>query len=174
MNRRLYFVLPDVEHSHSMMDDLLLARVNAKRIHFLAKPGTQMGDLPEATISERTDLIEGWEIGMGMGAVLGLIGGLITIMIPTWWYTAPVPVIPSLVICTLIGFVGGGFWTALVATTIPNNRLKPFEKQIAKGKVLMMVLVPFHRTQEIRALVEKKHPEATYRGTWPTDHVMFP
>jgi len=174
MNRRLYFMLPDVEHAHLMLDDLLLARIDAKRIHFLAKAGTPMGDLPEASISERSDLIEGWEIGMGLGALLGLIGGLITIMIPTWWYTKPVPVIPSLLICTLIGFVGGGFWTALVATTIPNARLKPFEKQIARGKVLMIVLVPFHKIKEVRRLVAKKHPEAAYRGAWPTDHVMFP
>jgi hypothetical protein len=62
----------------------------------------------------------------------------------------------------------------VVATTIPNARLKPFEKQIAHGRVLMMVLVPFHRIKEIRKLVLKKHPEAAYRGTWPTDHVIFP
>lgn len=173
MNRRLYFMLPDVEHSHSMMDDLLLARVDAKRIHFLAKPGMAMGDLPVATVSERTDLIEGWEIGMGLGALIGLIAGLIAISIPTWWYTKPIPTI-AVLICTIIGFVGGGFWTALVATTIPNVRLKPFEKQIARGRVLMIVLVPFHRIKEIRELVAKKHPEAAYRGIWPTDHVMFP
>ena len=59
MNRRLYFILPDIVSAHAMMDDLLFARVDAKRIHFLARLGTPMGDLPEATISERTDLIEG-------------------------------------------------------------------------------------------------------------------
>lgn len=174
MNRRLYFMLPGVESAHTMMNDLLLARVNANRIHFLAKPGTPMGDLPEATVSERSDLIEGWEIGMGLGALFGLVAGLVAISIPTWWYTQPIPVIPTLLICTLTGFLGGGFWTAVVATTIPNARLKPFEEHIAKGRVLMMVLVPFHRTHEIRELVENKHPEAAYRDTWPTDHVMFP
>lgn len=174
MNRRLYFMLPDTEHAHVMMNDLLLARFDANRIHFLAKPGTPMGDLPEATISERTDLIDGWEIGMGLGALLGLAAGLITIIIPTWWYTKPVPVIPTVLICTLIGVLAGGFWTALVASTIPNARLKRFEQQIDQGKVLMIVLVPFHRVKEVRKLVAKKHPEAAYRGAWPTDHVMFP
>ncbi len=83
MNCRLYFMLPDVESAHAMMSDLLLARVNAKRIHFLAKSGTPMGDLPEATVSERSDLIEGWEIGMGLGALFGLVAGLVAISIPT-------------------------------------------------------------------------------------------
>lgn len=174
MNRRLYFVLPDVASAHATMDDLLLARVNANRIHFLAKPGTDMGDLPEATISERSDLIEGWEIGMGLGALLGFALGLVALSVPVWWYTQPIPTVATLVICTLVGIIGGGFWTAVVASTIPNERLKPFKKQIAQGKVLMMVLISFHRANEIRALVERKHPEAAYRGTWPTDHVMFP
>ncbi|MGZ8270921.1 MAG: hypothetical protein ACXW1T_06920, partial [Methylophilus sp.] len=63
MNRRLYFILPDVVSAHEMMDNLLLARVDANRIHFIAKPGPLMGNLPEASISERTDMIDGWEIG---------------------------------------------------------------------------------------------------------------
>ncbi|ADI29230.1 hypothetical protein [Methylotenera versatilis] len=174
MNRRLYFVLPDVVSAHGMFDDLLLARVNANHIHFLANESTKLGDLPAATISERSDLIEGWEIGMGLGALLGLILGLVALAVPVWWYTQPLPTFATLAICTLVGFMGGGFWTAVVATTIPNVRLKPFEKQISRGKVLMMVLVPFHRINEIRELVIKKHPEAAYSGTWPTDHVMFP
>jgi len=77
MNRRLYFMLPDVKSAHTMLDDLLLARVNANRIHFMAKPDTPMGDLPEATLSERTDLIEGWEVGMGLGTLVGFASSLV-------------------------------------------------------------------------------------------------
>ena len=84
------------------------------------------------------------------------------------------PIIATLVICTLAGFLGGGFWTAVLATTIPNARLKPFENQIAQGKVFMIALAPFHRINEIRELVERKHPEVAFEGTWPTNHVMFP
>lgn len=174
MNRRLYFMLPDIDSAHAMLDDLLLARVNADRIHFLARPGTPMENLPEAAISERTDLIEGWEIGMGLGALTGLVAGLVAISIPTWWYTKPIPVIATMLICALVGLLAGGMWTALVATNIPNTQLKQFEGRIAKGQVLMMVLAPFHRVQEVRKLVAEKHPEAAYSGIWPTEHVMFP
>lgn len=174
MNRRLYFMLPDVKSAHAMLDDLLLARINANHIHFMAKPGTPMADLPEATISERTDVIEGWEMGMGLGALAGLVLGFVAIMIPTWWYTKPIPFVATVLICTAVGFVAGGMWMALVATSIPNKQLKKFEGQIAKGQVLMIVLAPFHRVQEIRKLVADKHPEAAYSGTWPTEHVIFP
>ena len=174
MNRRLYFMLPDVKSAHAMLNDLLLARVNASNIHFLAKPGTPMQDLPEATISERSDMIEGWEIGMGLGTLVGFASGLVAVMIPTWWYTKPIPVETTLLISTAVGFLVGGLWTALVATGIPNSQFRRFAKNIAKGQVLMIVLTPLHRVQQIRKLVADKHPEAAYSGTWPTEHVIFP
>ena len=174
MKRRLYFLLPGISSANLMMNDLLLARVNADSIHFLAKSGTALGDLPEATISERSDLIEGWEIGMGLGAVLGLVLGLIALLVPTWWYTMPLPIATTLLICTLVGILVGGLMTALIASTIPNAQLKQFEGSIAKGQVLMIVLAPFHRVNEIRQKIANVHPEAAYRGTWPTDHVLFP
>jgi hypothetical protein len=174
MNRRLYFILPDVASAHSTLDDLLLARINAKRIHFLAKPGTKMGDLPGVIISARSALIKDWEIGIGVGALIGLVLGLIIMSVSVWWHTQPLPTFLTLAIGTLVGLIGGGLWTAVVATTVPITHLKPFEKKISEGKVLMTVLVPFHRANEIRALVGRKHPEAAYSGTWPTDHVIFP
>lgn len=174
MKRRLYFILPNVKSAHAMMHDLLLARVNADSIHFLGNPDTPLGDLPEATITERSDLIEGWKIGMGMGALLGFTLGIIALLVPTWWYTMPLPTATTLLICTFVGILVGGLMTAIVATTIPNTQLKQFEGQIAKGQVLMIVLAPFHRVHEIRQKLENAHPEAVYQGTWPTDHVIFP
>lgn len=174
MNRRLYFMLPDIDSAHVMMDEMLLARVNADHINFLANPETDLGDLPEATISERTDLLEGWELGTVLGGLLGLVAGLLAVSFPIWPtfdHTAPLIAVP---ICIVVGLVAGGLWTGLVATAIPDVHLKPFEDQIRLGKVLMIVRVPFHRASEIRNLVAKKHPEAVYRGTWPTDHVVFP
>jgi len=36
MRRRLYFVLPDVECARAMLNDLLLARIECRHIHFLS------------------------------------------------------------------------------------------------------------------------------------------
>ena len=49
MNRRLYFILPDVPISLQIEHDLLLARINDDHMHFLGKRGTDLMDLPEAT-----------------------------------------------------------------------------------------------------------------------------
>lgn len=46
-------------------------------MHFLAKEGTDLGDLPRATIAQTMDLEHGIELGLavstGTGAVLGLL-----------------------------------------------------------------------------------------------------
>jgi hypothetical protein len=38
MRRKLYFVLPDVKSAQGIMDELLLSRIEARHIHFHAKP----------------------------------------------------------------------------------------------------------------------------------------
>ncbi|MGZ8265408.1 MAG: DUF1269 domain-containing protein, partial [Burkholderiales bacterium] len=72
----------------------------------------------------------------------------------------------------LIIAVGGalfGAWaSSLVASSVPNSRLKPFQADIDSGKVLMMVDVPMRRVQEICDLVTSRHPEAASRGFEPT------
>lgn len=65
MNRRLYFVLPDVPSAETTMDDLLLARVDARRIHCLARFNADidsgrilmMVDVPFTRSKEVTDLV---------------------------------------------------------------------------------------------------------------------
>jgi hypothetical protein len=171
MNRRLYFMLPDVDCAQRMMNELLLARVEARHIHFLAKPGIPLGDLPIATVSQRTDTLHGSEIGLALGAALGLLGGVLAVQFPPWYF--PVPTV-TIAITTVVGALAGAWWTGMVATGIPNSDLKQFEAQFGQGQVLMIVSAPFHRTHEIRERIAKEHPEAVYGGTWPTDHVVFP
>lgn len=153
------------------MDELLLARVEANHIHFLARPGTPVEDLPAANAVEKTDMLHGGEVGMALGAGLGLLAGVLAVLFPPWYVPVPWIAIP---ICILVGALAGAWWTGMVASAIPNTRLEAFRKQIEHGRVLMMVSVPFRRAQEIRDLVTKRHPEAAYGGTWPTDHVVFP
>ncbi len=173
MARRMYFMLPNIKTARAMMDDLLLTGINSKHIHFFARPGTPMGDLPEATISQRADLTDGWEIGMGLGAALGFGSGMFAVWVPPWPFNQQISVI-AVLICTIAGFLVGSLWTTLMASSLPSTRLKQFEQDIASGKVLMMVVAPFHRILEVRDLVQRKHPEAIYSGTWSNGHALFP
>ena len=77
MRRRLYFLLPDVESARLTANDLLLARVEDRHMRFLAKRGTDLGKLHEASYVEKTDLIHGVGVGLGLGGVAGLLLGLV-------------------------------------------------------------------------------------------------
>jgi hypothetical protein len=62
-----------------------------------------------------------------------------------------------------------GAWAAsLVAMSVPNTRLKPFQNAIDAGKILLMVDVPTSRVEELRDLVSRRHPEASSHGIEPT------
>src|SRR6185436_4737173 len=82
MRRRLYWLAPDVESARRIGDDLLLARVEDRRMHFLARRGTDLGPLHEASVLQKTDIRHGAAVGMMGGAVLGVIAGTIALIFP--------------------------------------------------------------------------------------------
>ncbi|HHZ87809.1 MAG TPA: ammonium transporter [Chromatiaceae bacterium] len=165
MNRRLYFLLPDVETSRQVVDELLLARIEERHIHALAKDGTQMEDLPEAGLLEKSDFVHGIEQGLAVGGVTGMLAGLVAITFPP----AGLILGGGAVLATTFAGAGVGAWVSgMVATDIPNSRLTEFESQVKAGDILMMVDVPKDRVDDISSLVKKHHPEADMHGTEPT------
>src|SRR5712691_6356587 len=111
MLRRLYFLLPDVDSARRTADDLLLARVEDRHMRFLAKRGTDLGELHEAGYFDKTDLVHGAGVGLGLGAAVGMIAGALVVAYP------PEGMQPQLV-AVLIGLIGGalaGAWMASMA-----------------------------------------------------------
>ena len=82
MRRRLYFVLPDIHSARRTVDDLLLARINHRNMHFLASRGTDLGELREANVLQKSDLVHGAELGMIIGGVGGVVIGLMIVLAP--------------------------------------------------------------------------------------------
>ena len=71
----------------------------------------------------------------------------------------------------IAAIVGGGIgmWVAgMVGLQVPNSRLQGFEREIADGKILLMLDVPAGRYAEIREVIARTHPEAVDRGNEPT------
>jgi hypothetical protein len=171
MRRKLYFVLPDVKCAKVVMDGLLLARIDDGHIHFHANSDSNLGNLPRANVLEKSDMVYGVAGGMLCGAFFGLLGGLLAYMAPSWFGHVTLAVIPF---SMSVGAVACAAWAGALAAGVPSHKLEPFKRDIENGSVLLIVSVPLHRLSEIRNLLAKKHPEATYRGIWPTDHVIFP
>lgn len=165
MNRRLYFVLPNLPSAERTMDDLLLARIEARRIHCLARRDIDLGRLPPASFLQKTDTVHGAETGMVIGGIAGVIGGSLAIFFPP----AGVPL--QLVTVLVTGVAGAlfGTWVAsMVGTAVPNSRLARFNADIGRGRILMMVDAPFTRSKEIADLVVRRHPEAMSGGMEPS------
>jgi len=165
MNRRLYFVLPDVPVSRQIEHDLLLARISDEHMHFLARRDTDLMDLPEATTAQKTDLVHGSFIGLVSGALFGGLIGLVLYLLRN--YITQVE--PGIILLFFV--LGGvfGVWVSgiLIGSSTPNVKLKEFEKTIQEGHILLMVDVPVERVDEIRKIVLTHHPEAEDHGKDP-------
>jgi len=165
MRRRLYFLVPDVSSARQVVDDLLLARIEARRIHVLGRRDMPLGELPEATVLQKTDVIHGAQRGVILGAVLGALGGGLFMIFPPG--ASNLPLVTILVGALLGGLFG--FWVAgLVGASVPNSLLKPFQLAIERGMLLLMVDVSSSDAQRTADLVMQRHPEAIPGGTEPT------
>jgi hypothetical protein len=165
MRRRLYFLLPDLESARRTASDLLLARVEFQHMHFLARRGLDLGELHEANLLQKTDLVHGAETGLVVGGVCGLALGLFIVLSP------PPGVVLDLVtvLATAIGGALLGAWVAsLVGASVPNSRLKQYQADIDAGAILLMADVPLSRVEEVRELVHRRHPEASGGVIEPT------
>jgi len=156
MKRRLYFLLPDVASATRTANDLLLARVEDRHMHFLAKRGTDLGELHEAGYLFKTDLVR----GAGFGLVLGMLGGVVLgSLIVNFPPEGTHPGLGAAVMATILGVALGVWMGSMAATAVPNSRLKQFGQDIDRGKVLMIVDVPYEKVDRIRDIVAARHPE---------------
>ncbi len=159
--RRLYFLVPPLETAKRIVEELLLARVEERHIHILAKEGVPIESLPEAGLLQRSDLIPGLERGLALGGVAGLLAGLLALSFPP----AGVVVGGGAVLATVLAGAGIGAWiSSMIGAAVPNSRLKAFEEAVASGELLMLVDVAAERAEEIEELIRTHHPDAEIGG----------
>jgi hypothetical protein len=80
--RRIYFLVPSVASAKAIVNAWLLARVEERHIHIVAREGTELEDLPEAGVAQRSDLIPAVEKGVAAGGISGLIAGALAVTFP--------------------------------------------------------------------------------------------
>ena len=165
MRLRMYVTLPDVQSARRLANDLLLARIEDRHMHFLARRGTDLGELHEASYLQKSDTSHAAIVGMLIGGALGAILGAIIVNFPPGAMTVE---IGAVLITTIVGS-GLGMWiSSMVGLSVPNSRLKAFESDIEAGKVLLMLDVPAGRYQEVHDVIARTHPEAVDGGNEPT------
>ena len=166
MKRRLYFLIPTVEDAKVVHNELLLARVEERNMHVLARDDISLKDLPEASLLEKSDLIHGLQLGFVLGGFIGIVLATTSLFLDM--------IVPGWETISMGGIIAGGAflgsWTSsMVAINVQNTHLKEFMKDVNAGQILYMVDVPVHRVDEISELVHSQHPEAKMRGV---DHTI--
>jgi hypothetical protein len=163
--RRIYFLLPNIERARQVVDELLLARIEEHHIHVLAREGTPMENLPEASFLQRSDFVPALERGLAVGGGAGLVAGLVAVTFPP----AGMVLGGGALLGIALAGAGMGAWiSSMIGMDVPNRQLKAFTDAIERGEILMLVDVPKARVTEIEKLVRSHHPEADIEGTEPT------
>lgn len=168
--RRVYFLAPDVASAKSIVNELLLARIEARHIHVVAKEGTALENLPPAGVAQTSDLIPAVEHGIAAGGLAGLLAGVVAVTFP------PAGLVlggGALLGLTAFGVGFGAWMSSMIGVGLPSRRLAKFEEAIARGELLIMIDVPRGRVDEIEDIVKRHHPEADLQGVEP-DIPAFP
>jgi len=165
MRLRMYVTLPDLASAKRLANDLLLARVEDKHMHFLARRGTDLGELHEASYLQKTDTVHGAFTGFVTGGVMGMVVGVLLVSFPPGG--AAIQLV-AVLIAAIVGAVLGTWVASMVGLQVPNSRLKPFEKDIEEGKILLMLDVPSSHYDQVHEVIKRTHPEAIDRGNEPT------
>ncbi len=161
--RRLYFLLPDLDITHKVVDELLLARIEERRIHVIGKDGLALADLPEASLVQKSDFVPALERGVALGGATGVLAGLAAVAMP-----GVVIAGGALLAMGLVGAGMGAWMGGMIGMDATNSQIKQFEEAVNAGQVLVLVDVAKDRVGEIETLVKKHHPDADFEGTEPT------
>ena len=164
--RRLYFLIPGIDSAKTIVDELLLARIEQRHIHIAAADHHALSEanLPEASLLQESDFVPAVERGLAIGGATGILAGVAAVALPGVGLALGGGAILG------IGLAGAGMgaWlSSMIGISAPSSRLTEFEEAIKEGGLLMMVDVPKTRVDEITDLIKKHHPEAEIEGTEP-------
>ena len=162
--RRLYFLLPSLQLTNLVVDELLLKRIDDHHIHVVAKEGTPLGNLPEANLLQKSDFIPAVERGLAVGGITGMLAGLAAVTFPP----AGLVLGGGAILGTSLAGAGVGAWVSgMIGVDVRNSQIDRFQNAIEQGEVLIMVDVPKDKVEEIENLVHSHHPQAEMGGTEP-------
>ncbi len=158
MNRRLYYLFPDVAHTQKIVDELLIKRIDIKHIYVLAREDTDLKDLPEAKLTQKHDIGHSLFVGAIAGGVFGIVVGIIAHNV------LGVALGGVILGCALGGAALGAWASSMVGMMTTNVHIRPFQDAIDHGQILLFTDVPKERVDEIEEMVYKIHPEAKFKG----------
>ncbi len=162
--RRIYFLVPDINITRRVVNELLLARIEEKHIHVLAKRGTPLEELPEANLLQKTDFVPAVQQGLAVGGSTGLLAGLVAVALPP----ASTVIAGGILLASTVVSAGLGAWiSGMIGVSTANRRIKEFEDAIEAGHFLIFADVPTNRVDEIEERIRQHIGEVEVETTEP-------
>ena len=159
MERRLYFLLPDVAHARAVVAKLETYGIERKYTHVIAAKEIALEGLPLASPNQRMDLGARLETIFWDGnlvlfflALLALIVLMLVNVNGLWLVLAA-----TIMLVTFI--VGVGF-----TKYIPNVHLSEFADALRHQEILLTVDVPVGQVARVVTLIHHNHPESINGG----------
>jgi len=162
--RRLYFLLPDISTTRKIVNELLINHIEEHHIHVLAKDGTDLCDLPEASLLQKSDFIPAIERGLAIGGITGMIASIAVVS-----FTSEDLALGggTILLASLFGAIMGAWVSSMIGVDVRNTQIEQFDPQIEKGEILLMVDVAKTRVVTINEMVHRLQPKAQLAGTEP-------
>jgi hypothetical protein len=163
--RRLYFLVPDTQVGKKVVDELLLAHIGWKHIHVVARRGTPLEDLPEASAWQKSDIVPAMLRAVPVGGAAGMLCGLVGLALQPHLVVAG----GAVLLATSLAGVGVGVYLGgMVGLNVGSTRLKAFEAAIERGELLVIADVPRDAVEEITERIRKVHPKVDPEGAEAT------
>lgn len=149
--KKLCFAVSSVEAATEALEEVRKLGISDESLHVIANDKIELGDLPEADITEENDIVGGAARGAVAGTATGMIAGLLAATIPG------AGIIAASGIAT--GAVGGasfGVWIgSMIGSSVPNSQLEEWQHLIDRGDILVIVETPDELVASVEELLEK-------------------
>jgi hypothetical protein len=161
--RRLYFVVHNIQQANRIAQELMAANFDSEHMQVIYTANFEHQNtkrhalLPKASLLQSSDFYPAVGRGIPLGACVGLlIGIVVSFLNPSYAQQAALVLLTGV----LAGSMWGAWVSGIVGIALPNSKLEPFQTELAKGAVVLVVQVKIPRVGECTELVTEKYPHA--------------
>lgn len=155
MKTRRVFSAPDLETAETALHVALHMGIRPDHAALVGRSEIEMTRMhDDDKEGSPTDFMPAALRGIAGGGVIGLVFGLIAMAIPT----TGIP-LGAVLLCTLVGATVGGWAAALAGSAVPSEVRRDYEREIAAGKVLVVI------DEEDEAVLERASQAVAAAGT---------
>ena len=160
----MYYLAPSLLSTHQISDDLIDLGIADWFVHVISKDeaGLKKEHLHSANWLETHNLLRDGFIGANLGFIAGVAAaGAVMFLQPFGPETPGVVYFFLVLVATLFGAWVGG----LTGIDSDNRKLRRFHDDIEAGKYLLLIYSPKGHGEDVKTMMNEKHPEARHVAT---------